>query len=657
MRQNQALVVLTFLALVVSVFSVVLQLYLVNQAVGSYEITANALGETRVCINHPPALNFLENCTATVDQNDTYLCFYNWTDLDFNTTPSFSRIFVDGGQVIFNISEDGIINFTPSNDHVGAYVVLFEIDDNSGCQNARKNESIDFTVLNVNDAPYLIMDIPDVRMPVNTSFQAFFLTDYFADPDGDTLSFNSTIPGGDISVSISPGGEVIFTAKTCDDDGRSMIFFAQDPYGEEAQSNIVTITVPCAAPDAGDGDGEEGTGGGSGAGATSVCKSKWICQDWFPCLPTGVQWQRCYDEHGCEPDKYFKRPCIYQGEAPACIENWLCGEWGPCFPNSTQYRSCEDLSYCGTQILLPPIEQQCVYIPTCFDGIKNGDETGIDCGGSCAACPTLEMPGPVPPPPWLTTWMLILVILSIIIMVGVARYYKAQIARGLATLGFLLKHKVYKEVLLDAEQRRSLFESVAQLEGVLNRTDEKDLDVEAIYDRMANLIRGYYMDALNLPMEMLPEEVDERLNEFGLLDETKAILKGLFDKLEILEQEELEFDPFFVRANLEELRTVVCLTSDYEQAEIVREIKEFSVTDEMSFYDEIFVRTMGVMQAVQFGQIETAKQEYLKLLEMYEPLSEAEKEEIYPELKWVFQSTRFASEMTGAKIVSKPEME
>ena len=26
--------------------------------------------------------------------------------------------------------------------------------------------------------------------------------------------------------------------------------------------------------------------------------------------------------------------------------------------------------------------------PTCTDGIQNGTETGIDCGGACAACPT-----------------------------------------------------------------------------------------------------------------------------------------------------------------------------------------------------------------------------------------------------------------------------
>ena len=30
----------------------------------------------------------------------------------------------------------------------------------------------------------------------------------------------------------------------------------------------------------------------------------------------------------------------------------------------------------------------CAACPTCIDGIQNGDETGLDCGGNCAACPT-----------------------------------------------------------------------------------------------------------------------------------------------------------------------------------------------------------------------------------------------------------------------------
>jgi hypothetical protein len=29
---------------------------------------------------------------------------------------------------------------------------------------------------------------------------------------------------------------------------------------------------------------------------------------------------------------------------------------------------------------------------TCDDGIQNGDETGIDCGGTCNACPEIKLP-------------------------------------------------------------------------------------------------------------------------------------------------------------------------------------------------------------------------------------------------------------------------
>lgn len=33
----------------------------------------------------------------------------------------------------------------------------------------------------------------------------------------------------------------------------------------------------------------------------------------------------------------------------------------------------------------------CEATPTCTDGVQNGDETGVDCGGSCKACPTTEL--------------------------------------------------------------------------------------------------------------------------------------------------------------------------------------------------------------------------------------------------------------------------
>jgi hypothetical protein len=36
-------------------------------------------------------------------------------------------------------------------------------------------------------------------------------------------------------------------------------------------------------------------------------------------------------------------------------------------------------------------------VASCSDGIQNGDETGIDCGGTCPACPTPMVAAPTPP--------------------------------------------------------------------------------------------------------------------------------------------------------------------------------------------------------------------------------------------------------------------
>jgi len=46
---------------------------------------------------------------------------------------------------------------------------------------------------------------------------------------------------------------------------------------------------------------------------------------------------------------------------------------------------------CGTNNDKPPEVQECIYEPTCYDSAQNGDETGMDCGGSiCTPCPGCE---------------------------------------------------------------------------------------------------------------------------------------------------------------------------------------------------------------------------------------------------------------------------
>jgi hypothetical protein len=113
-----------------------------------------------------------------------------------------------------------------------------------------------------------------------------------------------------------------------------------------------------------------------------------------------------------------------------CIENIGCGEWSECKKSNqdtcrtlnlkpgqcgTKNRNCKDLNNCNfTEEYLESSECQynekpschdniknchdsscevltdcggvCNHCPTCSDGIKNQDESGIDCGGFCQSC-------------------------------------------------------------------------------------------------------------------------------------------------------------------------------------------------------------------------------------------------------------------------------
>jgi hypothetical protein len=603
----------------------------------------SATGRTEFCINAVPVISV--TCNSTMSQDSSYYCLLNATDMQDD------EIIFTTNTTVFNITSNGTIAFTPTNDDVGNHTAIIFATDDSGCRLNQSNASFSFEVLNINDPPYLAKPLPNVKVVVNTTLSAFFLSDYFIDPDGDPLTYTSTSPS-QITMTLMPSSEVRFTSNICDISDL-VVFTATDPYNLSANSNPVEVEITCS--DQSDGDGGEGggEGGGGGSGFVNLCRPRWECQEWYACLPSGIQWQRCYDLAGCEGERHIKRECVYEGPPPVCQENWLCEEWANCLPNSTQYRACEDLSSCGTTAVMPPLEQKCVYYPTCNDGIQNGDETGIDCGGMCAACALVQKPS-VLSGSVLATWLILVIILSILLVSGVAHYYRAQIAQIVATIGFMLRHRAYKDILLDVAQRKSYFERILSFEQLLGSPAGKEMKPESIYATLASLLRQYYTDALVVHIEALPEEVAARCKEMGLRAETTAILEGVFAKLPIIEQEELDYDEPFVVATLEELRMLVCLTSDYKTEELMRPVEELPVNETMSFYDEIFTRAVNCLRAAQFNQDEAARREYMTILSRYDALSEVEKEQIYPELHWTFEAVKFQSEITGARVVKKP---
>jgi len=138
------------------------------------------------------------------------------------------------------------------------------------------------------------------------------------------------------------------------------------------------------------------------------CIENWVCSSYSDCI-NDIKTRTCSDQNDCGTTANMPELSLTCGEsssggggggggapsgtAPSatCTEEWLCGSWGPCTPDGLMYRSCTDQNGCGTTDNKPLDLETCTYKGTCTDNMMNNGEDGIDCGGSCAKCGSLEV--------------------------------------------------------------------------------------------------------------------------------------------------------------------------------------------------------------------------------------------------------------------------
>jgi len=77
---------------------------------------------------------------------------------------------------------------------------------------------------------------------------------------------------------------------------------------------------------------------------------------------------------------------------PSCTANWVCSNFSACDEKDNKIRNCTDQNNCSSDVNNTKVEERsCSVEETCYDEIKNQDEKGIDCGGSCPdACVKIE---------------------------------------------------------------------------------------------------------------------------------------------------------------------------------------------------------------------------------------------------------------------------
>lgn len=162
------------------------------------------------------------------------------------------------------------------------------------------------------------------------------------------------------------------------------------------------------------------------------CEDDWVdCASWSSCV-SGKQNRTCKNECDKTIESDEERSCTAgtsttststtsgSTKTNTCTYLWSCTTWNSC-SNNQQFRTCSRTDDCDKKLAdkqvssvikvsRPEEFKSCLvltavaegtYTPpvfeeeteTCFDGIQNQNEEGIDCGGSCRACKETKAAG------------------------------------------------------------------------------------------------------------------------------------------------------------------------------------------------------------------------------------------------------------------------
>ncbi|NIA03946.1 MAG: hypothetical protein GWP09_01180 [Nitrospiraceae bacterium] len=198
--------------------------------------------------------------------------------------------------------------------------------------------------------------IPGSKWPQDTAISPYYLNDYFIDPDGNKLTYTVEPGTNHIQVVIANDSKVTYIPEAGYSGIQYIIFKASDGYGGYAYTQRIVLDVvklPQESP-----NNQEGSENKQNQPENT---NNMIALNGLNQNPTTPR---------------------------TCIEKWVCSNWSKCYPSGIQTRTCTDLNKCNTTEKKPAQSQKCTYIPTCYDHIKNGGETGVDCGGPCPPCPS-----------------------------------------------------------------------------------------------------------------------------------------------------------------------------------------------------------------------------------------------------------------------------
>ena len=608
-----------------------------------------------LCINEPPNVT-LSGCPSSMNQSTSLIDNGAWCNVSIvePENESVTVAVVPNQSWLSYNNVSGQLYLHPFQEQVGVQNVSVQATDSSGCSNGIVDTSFMLQVLDINDPPVYTPTIPHVQFDSGKSVAPFSLFTYFSDPDADTL--NLTVFGNNVvSVSITQAsGLVYFSSSKC---GADYLFFrATDQSGLFAESGIVKVESVCAS------EPSSSSGGGSGGGGFSAaCTPKWDCQEWSDCLINGSRSKTCIDLHGCKPNDYqrvFWDACEY---IPTCFDGVQnqgelgvdCG--GPCRPCGTCFdgiqNNDEEAVDCGGSYCEPCVSCSdgvqnfgetgvdcggpCSPCATCFDGIQNGDETGVDCGGSCGACAVGEMPSFLTDNRPITVLLISIGVLLAALLV-LFKFFHKQVATTLARLAMAALQRQDKLILLTDEEKERLLKALAMIGDTVRSMHKSP---SSIMDELVVLTRQYFVAALGVAFAADTEEITQVLESKVKRSSMQKALGGFFSLMRRFEQTGKDVSYASCQLSLEELRLLVLLTSETTHDDLVHEVDEKEVAGSVhERFDALF---FNLLLTLQFGERVAAKEQYVRLLGVFEHLNATEQQRLYEQLHRAYQLTRY----------------
>ena len=293
-----------------------------------------------VAVNRAPSIE------ASIPASDT-LKIPEGKPFRFSIQTNASTLWLLDGKIV--ASDIPSYTYLPEYNESGLHTVLAL----ASARGLFSNRTWNVSVSNVNRQPFFVAGISGLILPIGAS-TTINLSEHFVDPDGQQLSFSAQssppLPGfsfANLSIKVWKNEASLLAL------GKGMVFVrfgAVDPLGASVSADPVKFVVEnvlleSRSPFCGDG----------------LCIAPEECGS-------------------CRPD------CAVC-DAKTCTPQWTCEPWGPCL-DGFAYRTCAVTNGCANDSTRPPEAKACVLPASCSDNRRNGRETGLDCGGVCAPCPT-----------------------------------------------------------------------------------------------------------------------------------------------------------------------------------------------------------------------------------------------------------------------------